>query len=128
MANYLFPGTIILLKFMLKLFVEQETNKVDLYKALLAFPVDAAFLSVSFASAVLVTITKANPNVIPLYESWGIFAFGLCILIPVIVLCRKSERAFIKEKHVARGSAYSAVSVALAAFVLIMAVNVGGVL
>lgn len=128
MATYLFPCSIIVLKLLLKLFVGQDANRVDVYKALLAFPIDAAFLSVSYASAILLAITNAQPNSMPVVTSWAIFSFGMCMLIPVIALCRKSEKAFITDKKVKRGTIYSGVSIGLSSLVLLISINIGSVI
>lgn len=52
-ADYVFPGSILFLKFMFKLFVDQKPKLLDAYRAFLSFPIDITFLSLSFGVATL---------------------------------------------------------------------------
>jgi hypothetical protein len=53
MWDLAFPGTVMVLKLLFKLFIEQQVKAVDIAKAILAFPIDIAFLSFSFGAAII---------------------------------------------------------------------------
>lgn len=84
-----------LLKFSLKAVVENEVKQVDVLKALTMFPVDVAFLSLSYGSAIL----YANPSLVEgdrgIKTLLATVLVSIIFLLPVIVLSKKSEKAFV---------------------------------
>jgi len=96
--DFALPGVIILLKFGLKIATDQETNGADTLKAILVFPVDIAFLSLSYGSAVLYTAHGTGGLTVPIKATITIIFMAITLLIPVIILTKKSERAFVLSK------------------------------
>lgn len=126
-AELAFPGTIMLLKFVSKILIEQEVRAVDFFKALLSFPIDIAFLSLSFGSAVLLSILGKSP-----VEAVGktILSFVLACLIfslITIMFCRKSDRAFTNERNIAT-VVFAFLGYLLSALVLLGSVEMGAFL
>lgn len=95
LADLVLPGSIMLLKFSLKAVVENEVKQVDVLKALTMFPVDVAFLSLSYGSAIL----YANPSLVEgdrgIKTLLATVLVSIIFLLPVIVLSKKSEKAFV---------------------------------
>jgi len=96
--DFALPGVIIFLKFGLKMTTDQETNGADTLKAILVFPVDIAFLSLSYGSAVLYTAQDTGGSTAPVKAILTIAFMAIALLIPVIILAKKSERAFVLSK------------------------------
>lgn len=86
------------LKFIVKLVVDQQISKVDAMKAFLAFPIDVAFLSMSFGAAVLAGLGKPGGRTI---SATGVLVFAVaCITVAIIttMFCKRSDRAFDLDK------------------------------
>jgi hypothetical protein len=58
-SDYLFPAVVILLKFVYKLAIGRSVSGVDFFRALLNFPIDLAFLALSFAAAICLRLDLA---------------------------------------------------------------------
>jgi len=98
LVDSLLPGTVLALKLLFKLTMEQQFSRLEFMKALLNFPVDIAFLSFSFGAAVL--LKSQGQGVTP--SLVGVIAFPIiCTTLAgvVVVLCRKSDRAFVAERN-----------------------------
>ena len=93
--DFALPGSIIVLKFGLKMTTDQETNGADTLKALLAFPVDIAFLSLSYGSAVLYTAQNASNEPASVKAILTVAFVAIALLLIVLVLSKKSERALV---------------------------------
>jgi hypothetical protein len=95
-----FPGSVMLLKLVFKTTIEQEVKYVDVFKAFLNFPIDIAFLSFSFGSAVLygLPLTSMRADTVKTILTFVI----ACIVVSGIItlLCKKSDKAFTKDKNV----------------------------
>jgi hypothetical protein len=87
------PGSLLLLKFLLKLIVDRNATLPDFVSAILALPVDIVFLS----AALLASHVISNP-------AWGrdgLFKFMTCLLLSLIIVFvwRRSEANFTVDKH-----------------------------
>jgi hypothetical protein len=97
-VDYAFPGTIIILKTLFKVAIEQEVKGVDCFKAFLALPVDIAFLSFSFGAAILYT-EQASGHHSTSVRGIMIFAIGCTVFALVVsVLSKKADKAFTGDK------------------------------
>ncbi len=87
------PGTILALKFLLKLFVDKSATWTDGVGAVLALPVDVLFLATSLVAARVI----ASPD----YAKDGLILFiifiGLAVL--AVVFWRRSDSFFIADRH-----------------------------
>lgn len=124
-ADYVLPGSVILLKFGLKLSTDQETNTADTLKALMVFPVDIAFLSLSYGSAILYSTLSTQSSILPVKAVLATAFLAIALLLPVIVISKKSERAFIKEKF-AIASGLSVFSYTFALSITGISISIGG--
>jgi hypothetical protein len=98
LADLIFPASVMVIKFLFKLFIDQRVGLVETTKSLLAFPVDIVFLSFSFGSALLyaMPIPSNSPSIV---KSSLILALAcLCVAILTIVACKKSDAAMISGK------------------------------
>lgn len=93
------PGSVLLLKAISKLFIEQEVRAVDLFRAALSFPTDIAFLSFSFGAAVLYGLDPSGQARVG-GQMLVLFAV-LCttILLLVTALTKKSDRSFTADRN-----------------------------
>jgi hypothetical protein len=124
LADLAFPGTVMLLKFVSKILIEQEVKAVDFFKALLSFPIDIAFLSLSFGSAVLLSILGRSSVAA---AGKTLLAFVLACLIfslITIMFCRKSDRAFTNERNIAT-IVFACLGYLLSTFVLLGSIALG---
>lgn len=123
--DYALPGSIILLKLMLRLGTDQETNGADTLKAVLVFPVDIAFLSLSYGSAILYASQGALTGQMPVKAVLSIAFLAVFLLMPVIIISKKSERALVLAKTKKAG--WLAVGgYALALSITTLSISVGG--
>ncbi|MBY5484669.1 hypothetical protein HFO87_09310 [Rhizobium leguminosarum] len=123
--DYALPGSIILLKLMLRLGTDQETNTADTLKAVLVFPVDIAFLSLSYGSAILYASQGNVAGQMPVKAVLTIAFLAVFLLLPVIIISKKSERALILEKTKKAGW-LAFVGYALALSITTLSISVGG--
>lgn len=123
--DYLLPGSVIMLKFGLRMTTDQETNGADTLKAILIFPVDIAFLSLSYGSAILYSAQNAPTSALPVKGVLTIAFVAIALLLPVIVVSKKSERALILAKT-KKATALSALGYFMALSITAMSISVGG--
>ena len=123
--DFALPGSIIMLKFGLKMTTDQETNGADTLKALLIFPVDIAFLSLSYGSAVLYTAQNASDEAAPVKAILTVAFIAIALLLPVIVLTKKSERALVLSKTKLAGW-LSVLGYFLALIITGLSISIGG--
>lgn len=100
MWDVAFPGTVMVLKLFFKICVEQQVKYVDVAKALLAFPVDIAFLSLSFGSAVLYAREPAGFQPETVRSMFTILLIALVLIFVVTVVTKKSDRAFTSDSYI----------------------------
>lgn len=98
-ADYAFPSTVVLLKFILKLALEDRVNKVDTAKALLGFPIDLAYLAISFLAVILSHVQANGEHHASVRLALAIFVAYVAGAALVTIFSKKSERAFIEEKN-----------------------------
>lgn len=88
------PGTILGVKFLLKLFVDRTATVVDCVSAVIALPVDVLFLAVSLIAG----FTLADPQ----HAKEGLLLFdiflGLAVL--TVVLWRRADSLFVSDRLV----------------------------
>lgn len=99
LADYLLPATVILLKLFFRLFIGHSANKVDLAKVALAFPIDLAFLSISFSAVFLGYMQSRVSNPLSTKSVLGIFLLYVLAAGIVALFVKKSDGAFILDKH-----------------------------
>jgi hypothetical protein len=93
--DILLPAIIVLMAFLLKLFVDRTASAADIFMSLLELPVDIAFLAISFVAG----FTIANRTAAS--EGLTLFAVYVVVSVLVVVLWRRSRRAFTADKHLA---------------------------
>jgi hypothetical protein len=97
-VDYTLPGSVVALKFLFKLYIAQNVNKVDFFRAILNFPIDLAFLAISFAALVLpyMQVRQANPLSTKEVLFWFVaYVFSAFV---VTLLTKKSDHAFVLDK------------------------------
>lgn len=88
------PGTILLLSFLLKLFVDRTATVPDFISAIFELPVDVAFLATSLIAAFTLSLSdkaKIGEGLI----SFVIYVVGAVL---IVVLWRRSLRSFLSDK------------------------------
>ena len=87
------PGTILVLKFLLKLFVDKSATWADGVSAVLALPVDVLFLATSLVAAMVI----ASPD----HARDGLILFIVFVALAVlaVVLWRRSDKLFVDDRH-----------------------------
>lgn len=98
MTYFVFAFLLVVLKFVLKLSTARTMTKVDVFKALLSFPLDLAFLGLSFGVAYIGRI----PNVAPTTSIHAILAIFLAYIVyacVVAAVCRRSDVLFNRDEN-----------------------------
>ncbi|WP_175907997.1 hypothetical protein [Burkholderia seminalis] len=99
MTHYLFALVLVILKLGLKVGAGRSMTRIDMVRAILTFPLDLAFLGLSFGIVYIMSMqTKHQPAatteevllVFSLYITFGIF---------VALICRKSDMLFNKDEN-----------------------------
>jgi hypothetical protein len=88
------PGVLLLAKFILKLVVDRSATLPDLISAILALPVDIIFLSASLLAGHVIS-SSGNPK-----EGLILFIGCICLSLIVVLLWRRSEGMFTKDKYI----------------------------
>lgn len=99
MWDLAFPGTVMVLKLLFKLFIEQSVKPVDIAKAILAFPIDIAFLSFSFGAAILYAKPPSSIQIGTIREMFVVLLIAIIALMIITVLAKKSDAAFTLNKY-----------------------------
>ncbi|MCA6120346.1 hypothetical protein J6500_00280 [Bradyrhizobium sp. WSM 1704] len=86
------------LKLLFKLFIEQQVKPVDVAKAILAFPIDIAFLSFSFGAAILYAKPPSTIHTGTVREMFVVLLLSIMVLMLCTVLAKKSDMAFTLNK------------------------------
>jgi hypothetical protein len=92
MEQWLLPVAIILLKFVFKLFIDRQVDWPEIIMGLLAVPFDIAFLVSTFLTALIVLDTGH------IDEGLGFLVISFVIAVFAVVLWRRSERSFERDK------------------------------
>lgn len=116
LANFLLPGAILFLAFILKLFIDRTVTLPDFIFAVFELPVDIAFLATTFVAAFIIT----NDGDV----SSGVLSFIGYIIgsVFVVVLWRRSRLFFEHDKLLISGLV-AASSYLMCGFGLIYAVG-----
>jgi hypothetical protein len=99
MTHYIFAILLVVFKLILKLSTARSMNRVDIFKAALNFPLDLAFLGLSFGVVYIFSMqTKQSP---PASTEAVITAFFLYIVFASIValVCRRSDALFNRDEN-----------------------------
>lgn len=126
-GEYVLPGSLVLLKLGMRLFLDQEVTRVDATKAAMAFPVDLAFLAFTFGAAGMVAAAQQAADPIDMKSAAAFMVSCALLGGAVIVLCKRSDKAFMREKNVAAG-VLTGLSYTASAFVVIWALAVSNML
>ena len=97
-GEYALPGSIVLLKLGMRLFLDQEVKGLDATKAVMAFPVDLSFLAFTFGAAGLVAASQQTSAPLDMKSVSAFIASCVLLSGTVIVLCKRSDKAFMLEK------------------------------
>lgn len=127
MGDLLFPGMVMILKLVTKLFVGRSASSFDFMKAMVVFPIDITFLALSFGAAILYA---TPPDQIRVGSIRLMFLFfGSCVILAVVTtaLCQKSDKALDNvEPWPTIG--YSVVTYGVSLAALIASLNVQGLI
>jgi hypothetical protein len=125
LADYILPGSVILLKFGLRITTDTETNTPDTLRALMVFPIDIAFLSLSYGSAILYSSQNlsADPHTVKAIVAAAFLA--IVLLLPVIVISKKAERAFVIDRY-GRATTLAALAYVMSLSITAFSVTIGG--
>ena len=89
------PGVLLLAKFLVKLVVDRSATLPDFISAILALPVDIIFLSASLLAGHVIS----SPN--SLKEGLVLFIGCICLSLVVVLLWRRSDGHFTKDRYIA---------------------------
>lgn len=109
------PGLLLLAKFILKLVVDRTATLPDLISAILALPVDIVFLSASLLAGHAISSPGNKEGLI-------FFLFCICVALVIVVLWRRSDREFTRDRYVIAGG-LCLVNVAVSATILICSLS-----
>lgn len=98
-TDFLFPSSILCLKFLFKVSVNREFERVTFFRTVLLFPIDVVFLSFTFMAAVLVRYSATSQLSVKSLMTMILWIFVLSIVTTICSL--KSEAAFIEDKNCA---------------------------
>lgn len=94
------PASILLLKFVCKLFIDQNIRLFDVGRALISFPIDIIFLSFSFGSALLYAMPSHAIGNSSIKNMFMLLVLCMIIIISIIFICRRSDAAFTQGKKI----------------------------
>jgi hypothetical protein len=89
-----FPGSVMLLKLVFKITIEQQLKPVDVAKAILAFPIDIAFLSFSFGAAILYARPIATMRQDTPRDMAMMIVVAVALLVITTTFAKKSDASF----------------------------------
>ena len=121
-AEYLLPGSVLLLKFLFRLLVDQSPRLVDFFKALIAFPVDMTFLAFSFGAATLVHASAGKESNVRMIIT---FVVGAVIAALVTTKLSRASDAALDRSRVVAASSITALGYAAALTVLYFSLTIG---
>lgn len=87
------PGVLLLAKFLVKLVVDRSATLPDFISAILALPVDIVFLSASLLAGHVIS-SPSN-----LKERLVLFMGCICLSLVIVVLWRRSDGLFTKDRY-----------------------------
>jgi hypothetical protein len=98
-SDYLFPAVVILLKFVYKLAIGRSVSGVDFFRALLNFPIDLAFLALSFAAVILSYFQTVWIHPLSMKDSLTVFLAYVALSALVTFFVRNSENNFDIDRN-----------------------------
>lgn len=125
--EYVLPGSVLLLKLVFRVCVDQRFTWIDTLRAVVVFPADVAFLSFSFGAATLAQLQATGEQ--PIDSRFTLTASVLCVAFVMLasVSSKASERAFDSSQFI-RMAALSGTGYCLAALVLYWSLHVGALI
>ncbi|WP_105430210.1 hypothetical protein [Neorhizobium sp. T6_25] len=127
LPDIFFPSSVLLLKFVYKLFIEQEVKALDVFRALCAFPLDMAFLSFSFFAAFVYSIPPQPSAAFSQKDVLSAFLIFLVLTVIVTALCRKTDKAMVAA-HYWKSGMLAVFNYCIAVSLLIGTLAIGGAL
>jgi hypothetical protein len=98
LGDIAFPGFVMVLKLVSKLFVEREVSFMDALKAMVVFPIDITFLAFSFGAAILYAIPPQSVHTGSVKKMFAVLIACTILSIVVTALCRKGDKALDQSK------------------------------
>jgi hypothetical protein len=98
-ADYILPGTVVLLKLFFRLFVGHSASRIEIAKAALAFPIDLAFLAISFSAVFLGYMQSRAVSPLSTGATLGIFVLYILAGGTVALFVKKADGAFVMDRH-----------------------------
>jgi hypothetical protein len=83
----------------MKLYIHQDVKGVELARALLMFPIDMAFLALSFGVGIFTYLQAQNNKIANTGNIIGILILYLSAIIIIIILSKRSDRAFVDSQN-----------------------------
>lgn len=126
-TDYIFPGSVLLLKFGFKVCVDQDFKWIEFARSFFIFPADLAFLAFSFGA---ITIGNAQAELSHQPDMKAVLATAIiCILLlfAVTIISRATNRAFDESKY-KKVAVLSTFGYSVAIFILISSLNVGAII
>jgi hypothetical protein len=100
-SDYLFPCSVLAVKFLFRLAAGQHVSRVVLVRAILSFPVDLAFLALSFLAVLLTYLQARAPFPLSTKDILGVFLVSIVAAFLVQLFARKSDDQYTLEKYFA---------------------------
>jgi hypothetical protein len=97
--EFVLPAALLILKFCMKLWIDKSANWVDFLRALLAFPIDVAFLALSFGSALIYGLPAGVLNSGSLKKILTYVVLAVTVCAAVTFCCRQADDAFVNKRH-----------------------------
>lgn len=110
------PGVLLLAKFLVKLVVDRSATLPDFISAILALPVDIVFLSASLLAGHVIS----SPN--DLKGGLVLFMGCICLSLVIVLLWRRSEGYFTKDRYIA-AAVSGLLNIVLAAVTLVYSLS-----
>lgn len=127
MIEYVFPGTVVIMKLAFRNAVAREFDVLDFGKSLLAFPVDISFLGLSFSAISLSHVQDSMQKSLDIRVSYTAFIGCIVLLVIQHAISRASEAKLDKAEYALMGG-LAFVAYLLSGAVLICTLILGGVL
>ncbi|MFS8980901.1 hypothetical protein PO002_42000 [Cupriavidus necator] len=99
MTHYIFAGLIVLFKLALKISTSRSMNKVDIFRAALNFPLDLAFLGLSFGVIYILSMQRRVGQSASAEAAITVFLAYIVFASLVALACRRSDSLFHKDEE-----------------------------
>jgi hypothetical protein len=98
-SEYVFPASVVVLKFVYKLALGRPVSKVEFFRAILNFPVDLAFLALSFSAIILSFLQVRGRIPISARDGFAFFLIYIVLTAIVTLMARQSDNEFEIDNH-----------------------------